>query len=162
MVSGKGLRLRVVLVVGLVTAGVGYLLLRWWHLQGGVLPAPSWVSVGLLVLMAFGILFAGWPIRRALRGRATRRLDPLRAFRVLVLAQAAALTGVLVAGWYLAHVLVMLPDADAASVRTGALLSAAAALAGVLLSAFGLWVQSMCRIDPPADSPDEDDDPEPR
>ena len=63
--------------------------------------------------------------RRFLRGEATRPLSPLRAMRTLVLAQAAALTGALVAGWYAAQALVLLPDADVDSVRAAMLRSLA-------------------------------------
>lgn len=153
--TGRGLRIRHVVLVAGVTLGVGYLGLRWWTRQSGALPGPSWASVVLLFFMAAGVLFAGLPVRRALRGTATRRLNPLRAFRTLVLAQACALTGALVGGWYLAQVLVLWPDTDAASVRSLALSSAVLAGAGVALVAVGLWVQSMCRVDPPEDEPED-------
>lgn len=143
-----------------LTLALGYLVLRWWALSAGALPRPSWASVLLLFFMAAGVVFAGLPIRRALRGTAGRRLNPLRAFRTLVLAQACALTGALVAGWYLAQVLVLWPDTDAGSVRGTALLSGVLALSGAALVGVGMWVQSVCRLDPPPDDPDDPDDPD--
>ena len=97
--------------------------------------------------MAVGVYCAGLPIRRFLRGEATRPLSPLRAMRTLVLAQAAALTGALVAGWYAAQALVLLPDADVDSVRAAMLRSLAVCVSGVLMIVAGLLVQAMCRID---------------
>jgi len=101
----------------------------------------------VLVFMAFGVFFAALPIRRFLRGQAKKPLNPLRAMRTLVLAQAAALTGALVAGWYLAQVLVLWPDLDIGSVRAVALRLAASVAAGVLLAMAGLLAQAMCRVD---------------
>lgn len=157
MVTGRGLRARHVVLVAGIALAAGYLVLRWWTRHAGALPGPSWASVVLLFFMAAGVLFAGLPVRRALRGRATTAVNPLRAFRTLVLAQACALTGALVGGWYLAQVLVVWPDTDAASVRSVAVLSAVLAAAGAGLVGVGLWVQSMCRVDPPDLNIDDDD-----
>ena len=51
-----------------------------------------------------------WPVRSYLAGRSTRRLDPLRAARVVVLAQAATLTGAAAAGWYAGQLAVVAGD----------------------------------------------------
>ena len=67
--------------------------------------------------------------------------------RTVVLAQASALTGAVVAGWYLAQVLVLAPDTDIASVRSLVWRLAALAVGGVLMVVAGLLVQAMCRVD---------------
>ncbi len=151
MVGGRGVRLRHVLATLAATSGLGYLLVRWWDTQSGGLPRPSWVSVLLLFFMAAGVLFAGLPVRRTLRGTAATPVNPLRAFRTVVLAQASALTGALVAGWYVAHLLVLWPDRTTGTTGSMVALCGALAASGVILVAVGLWVQSWCRIDPPAD-----------
>jgi len=135
------------MLVGLVVAALAYPGLRVWTGRGYELPPTSWGSVIVLVFMAFGVFFAALPIRRFLRGQARKPLNPLRAMRTLVLAQAAALTGALVAGWYLAQVLVLWPDLDIGSVRAVALRLAASVAAGVLLAMAGLLAQAMCRVD---------------
>jgi len=135
------------MLVGLVVAALAYPGLRVWTGRGYELPPTSWGSVIVLVFMAFGVFFAALPIRRFLRGQAKKPLNPLRAMRTLVLAQAAALTGALVAGWYLAQVLVLWPDLDIGSVRAVALRLAASVAAGVLLAMAGLLAQAMCRVD---------------
>jgi signal transduction histidine kinase len=145
--DGRGVSVRLVLVVALLATAVAWIGLRLWFDAGHALPGASWGGAVLIVFMAVGVYFAGLPIRRFLRGEATRPLSPLRAMRTLVLAQAAALTGALVAGWYAAQALVLLPDADVDSVRAAMLRSLALCVSGVLMVVAGLLVQSMCRID---------------
>ena len=139
--------LRLVLLVALLTTAVAWIGLQLWFGSGHALPGASWGGAVLIVFMAVGVYCAGLPIRRFLRGEATRPLSPLRAMRTLVLAQAAALTGALVAGWYAAQALVLLPDADVDSVRAAMLRSLAVCVSGVLMIVAGLLVQAMCRID---------------
>jgi Protein of unknown function (DUF3180) len=145
--GGRGISIRFVLLLGLAVAALAYPGLRVWTGRGHELPPTSWGSVIVLVFMAFGVFFAALPIRRFLRGEARKPFNPLRAMRTLVLAQAAALTGALVAGWYLAQVLVLWPDLDIGSVRAVALRLAASVAAGVLLAMAGLLAQAMCRVD---------------
>lgn len=145
--GGRGVSIRLVMLVGLVVAALAYPGLRVWTGRGHELPPTSWGSVIVLVFMAFGVFFAALPIRRFLRGQARKPLNPLRAMRTLVLAQAAALTGALVAGWYLAQVLVLWPDLDIGSVRAVAVRLAALAAGGVLMAIAGLLAQAMCRVD---------------
>jgi hypothetical protein len=145
--GGRGVSIRLVLLVGLAVGVIAYPGLRVWTGRGNELPPTSWASVIVLVFMAVGVFFAALPIRRFLRGQAKKPLNPVRAMRTLVLAQAAALTGALVAGWYLAQVLVLWPDLDIGSVRAVAVRLAALAAGGVLLATAGLLAQGMCRVD---------------
>jgi hypothetical protein len=147
VIGGRGVTVRLVFLVGLVATALGYLVLRVWTDQGGALPPAPWGALILLVFMACGVVFAGLPVRRFLRGRAKKTLNPIRAMRTVVLAQASALTGALVTGWYLAQMLVVLPDFDIASVRSLAWRLAALAAGGVLMVVAGLVVQAMCRVD---------------
>jgi Protein of unknown function (DUF3180) len=144
--DGRGVTIRLVLLVGVVVAGFSFLVLRGWTGQGGSLPQASWGGLTVLVFMACGVFFAGLPVRRFLKGRATKPLNPIRAMRTLVLAQACALTGAVVAGWYVAQVLVMVPTLDISSRRTVALRLAALAAGGVLMVVAGLLTQAMCRV----------------
>lgn len=151
--DGRGVTIRLVLLLGFVVTGFGYLGLRLWTGQGRGVPDPSWGALIVLVFMASGVFFAGLPVRRFLRGRARKSLNPMRAMRTLVLAQAAALTGALVAGWYLAQALVLLPDFDIDSRRTLVVRLAALTAGGVVMVVAGLLAQAMCRVD----KNDEDD-----
>jgi Na+/proline symporter len=156
--DGRGVSVRLVLFVGLAATGFAYLGLRIWDLQNSLLLQTSWISLIVLVFMACGVFFAGLPVRRFLRGQSKKSLNPMRAMRTLVLAQAAALTGGLVSGWYLAQVLVLLPDFDIESRRTLVLRLAALSAGGALLAVAGLLTQRMCRVDKSDESDDMDDD----
>lgn len=145
--DGRGVSIRLVLLLGLAVTAVAYPGLRVWTGQGHELPPASWGAVIVLVFMACGVFFAGLPIRRFLRGQAKKPLNPLRAMRTLVLAQAAALTGALVAGWYLAQVVVLFPNLDIDSVRAVAVRLGALSAAAVLMAIAGLVAQAMCRVD---------------
>jgi len=145
--GGRGVTIRLLLLLGLVVTAFAYLVLRIWTEQGGVLPPASWGALIVLVFMACGVFFAGLPVRRFLRGQAMKPLNPIRAMRTLILAQAAALTGALVTGWYLAQVLVLLPVFHLGLRRSVVVLLAALAAGGVLMVAAGLMVQAMCRVD---------------
>jgi len=148
MVTGRrGVTVRLVLLVGLVATALAYLALRFWTAQGETLPPSSWGALIVLVFMACGVFFAGLPVRRFLRGQAKKPLNPMRAMRTVVLAQASALTGALVTGWYLAQILVLLPDFDVPSRRALVWRLAALAAGGVLMVVAGLVVQAMCRVD---------------
>jgi hypothetical protein len=158
--DGRGVSTRLVLLLGLVVTALAYLGIRIWNGQGGALAQTSWGALIVLVFMATGVFFAGLPVRRFLRGQAKKTLNPIRAMRTLVLAQAAALTGALVTGWYLAQVLVLLPEFDVASRRTVAIRLAALAAGGVLLATVGLVVQAMCRLDGDHRDPDGEEEPD--
>jgi len=156
--DGRGVTARLVLFVGLAATGFAYLGLRIWDLQNSLLLQTSWISLIVLLFMACGVFFAGLPVRRFLRGQAKKSLNPMRAMRTLVLAQAAALTGGLVSGWYLAQVLVLLPDFDIESRRTLVLRLAALSAGGALLAVAGLLTQRMCRVDKGDSGDDLEDD----
>ena len=147
LTGGKGVTVRFVLLLGLVVTAFAYLGFRIWTSQGHEPLPASWAALIVLVFMACGVFFAGLPVRRFLRGRSKKTLNPIRAMRTVVLAQASALTGALVAGWYLAQILVLLPVADVESRRALMWRLAALAAGGVLMVVAGLVVQGMCRVD---------------
>jgi len=157
MVTGRrGVTIRRLLLLGLAVMVVAYLVLRIWTGHGGAAPPASWGGLVALVFIAGGVFFAGLPVRRFQHGQAKKPFNPIRALRTLVLAQASALAGALVAGWYLAQFLLVLPDFDIASRRSFGWRLAALAAGGVLLAVAGMVVQSMCRVD--GDQRDHDHD----
>jgi len=145
--DGRGVSTRLVLLLGLVVTVLAYLGLRIWTGQDHELPQASWGALIVLVFMSCGVFFTGLPVRRFLRGKAKKTLNPLRAMRTLVLAQAAALTGAAVTGWYGAQVLVLLPVFDVGTRRTVVIRLAALVAGGVLMAISGLVAQAMCRVD---------------
>jgi peptidoglycan/LPS O-acetylase OafA/YrhL len=146
MVSSGGVRVRQLALVAGVVALAGVVVLR---LLGGPVPNPGWAGVVLLLFMAVGVLFAALPVKRLRERRVSPPGSALRAARSLVLAQAAALTGAGLLGWYAAQALVLLPDLDVESQRSRLWLLIGHAVAAVVLVASGLVAQRICRIDPP-------------
>ncbi|MBW3084829.1 hypothetical protein KEM60_01018 [Austwickia sp. TVS 96-490-7B] len=151
----QGLQGRTIGWAFLLAGSVGYLVQRVVNDQVGRMPLPRWPGAALLVVIMVGLVVAAWPIRLWKRGKLTRRLDPLRAFRTLILARASALAGAVVAGWYAANAAVLAPDGASATVRAGMGSAAAYVVVGAVMVVVGLMVQSWCRIDPPADDPED-------
>jgi hypothetical protein len=149
----RGIPVTTLVIAALTAAVLGWLGLRWWVDSGHAMPQLSWVGVAAILVLAGGLLAAGWPVKKLRDGVAEHVVSPLRAARVLVLAQAGALTGAVLFGWYAAGVLVLLPDVDVASIRSDVWMLVAHAGSAAVLSAAGLVVQSWCRIVPP----DEDE-----
>jgi len=136
-------------VVGLVSFGLFVLLSR----NGSLVPRPPVLAGVLVVVMAGLILWLARPVRTYLKGRATTSLDPLRAARTVVLAQAAALTGAAVAGWYTGQLVVVLTGLELVANRARILPLALMIGAALGLAVAGMVAQHWCRLDPR----DEDD-----
>ena len=145
--QGRGLRLGHLMGVTLVLGGLSWMGWSLYLNSGGLLPPASWISAVLLAVMAALVFAAGLPVRRFLRGQATKPLSPIRAARTLVLAQAAALTGAGVLGFYAAQLALVLPDIDLPSYRSLMWRLLGLCLGAVLLAAAGMATQRMCRID---------------
>lgn len=128
------------LQVGLAAAGLAVLVPPY------SLPVTL-VGIGLLVVAA------GWPIRQAVHGSSTRRIDPFRAMRVLLLAKACTLVGALLGGAGIGVGLYLLSRPVLPPVPS-LVATAISILAAVVLIVCGLLVEHWCRIPP------EDDDPE--
>ena len=153
--EGHGLRWPHLLGVTLVVALLSWLGWRLYLNAGNLLGPVSWVSMVLLIAMASLVVAAGLPVRRFLRGEARKTLNPMRAARTLVLAQAAALTGAGVLGWYAAQAAHAVVDVDLPGYRDllGRLLGLCAS--ALVLTAAGMLTQHMCRVDPPGKDDDE-------
>jgi len=129
---------------GLLSFGVFAMLTR----GGELVPRPPVLAGVLLVVMGGLVLWLARPVRRYLLGRATTSLDPLRAARTVVLAQAAALTGSAAAGWYAGQLVVVLTDLSLVANRSRILPLALLVGAGLVLATAGLVAQRWCRVDP--------------
>jgi hypothetical protein len=99
------------------------------------------------------ILFGmGLQVKRYLNGDKPD-LDGLRAWRTCVLAKAGAITGAVLAGWYLSAVIRVLGDLQWPGPRHRAIMAGIAVLCAIVLMVVGLLVEKMCQI-PPADTED--------
>ncbi|MCP2266463.1 DUF3180 domain-containing protein [Promicromonospora thailandica] len=142
---------------------VGWLVLRALEGRGVYLPVVPWLVDVAIIALAGAIFWAGWAVRAYQKGKRPT-LDGIRAARTLVLAKAAALTGALLGGWYLAQVLLVLGDLSIEPRRDRAVAAGIAVLCSVVLAVVGLVVEKFCEL-PPSDedraSSDEGESPAP-
>ncbi len=155
MTPHTGIRSTTLVLAGLATTVVAWLVLRLVTGAGAEVPLPGWVAVIVMIFLGAGLLVAGWQVRKVRDGRSDGSVSALRAARTLVLAQAAALTGSVLVGWYVANVLTLLPDADVQSQRDRILPFVLHAVVALLLAASGMVVQWWCRLRPRDDEDDE-------
>lgn len=166
MAEHSGVRASAVALAAIIATALCVLLLRGWQELGHDLPDVPWIATGPLGLLILLVLLSGWQVRRYVRFRRTddttsrppQWVSPERARGTLVAAQAAALGGGVLIGWYLAIVLLQLPNADVASVRGMVIRAAVSAGVSLLLAVAGLLAQHWCRL-PPGQNDDEDDGP---
>ncbi|MBD7951324.1 MULTISPECIES: DUF3180 domain-containing protein [Oerskovia] len=135
------------LLVTVATTLIGWFVVVGLERRGTYLPHVPWIVDVALVALAAAVFWAGWAVRSYLKGRRPS-LDPLRAARTLVLAKAAALTGSLLAGWYLAQVVAVLGDLAIEARRDRAIAAGVAALCAVVLAVVGLVVEKFCQVPP--------------
>lgn len=141
-------------VVALVVSGIGLVL---WRSRGGELPVMPWLGVLPLLLISVLVLVSGWRVRRSVRapGPTTFLPSPQWARGALVAAQACALGGAVLLGWYVANVVLHLPNVDVPSVRDLMLRALVSALAALVVTVSGFLAQAWCRL-PPVDEDEED------
>lgn len=151
MVTGHGVRARVAVLIALVVGVASWLLWQLVTGDGSLVPRPSWLAAILLAGMAAFVAGFAWPVRSYLLSRSTRRLDPLRAARVVVLAQAATLTGAAAAGWYAGQLAVVAGGLSLVANEDRLWRLTILVGAGVVLSIAGLVAQHWCRVDPPSE-----------
>ncbi|MGA8978429.1 MAG: DUF3180 domain-containing protein [Pedococcus sp.] len=156
MNDGLGLRWAQLAATALVVGAVSWIGWRIYLATGALLGPAPWISSVLLLVLSVLVVGAGLPVRRFLRGEATKPLSPIRAARTLVLAQAAALTGAAVLGWYAAQAAHALAELSLPGYRDLLWRLVALCVAAVVLATAGMFTQRMCRVDPP-DRGEQDD-----
>jgi hypothetical protein len=152
-------RILTALLVALVSLTVCWVGLDIWTGSGGN-PLPlSWPAVAGTLALVVVVIAAGLPVRRWVRGRRDRALDPLVAARTAVLAKAAAYGGAALTGWYLSQALLILPELVGAR-RDRFIVALVAAAAAVSVSVAGFVVQRWCRVPPDDDGTPGPQDPD--
>ena len=140
--------IRVLVLTFVGVTFLGTLVLRALAARGVRLAPVAWIEYVAILALA-GLIFAmGWAVRAYQKGRKPD-LDPLRAARTFVLAKAAALTGAILAGRYLAAVLDVVGDLDIAAQRDRAIAAGIAAVCSLVLAVVGLVVEKFCELPPP-------------
>ncbi len=145
--SYRPARVRVALGLGAGAVAFFWALLGLLDRSARTLPPLPWAAAVATAALAAVVVAFGLPVRRWVRGERTTRLDPLVAMRTLVLAKAAAYGGALLAGWYAAQGLVLLPDLVGDRL-TRLVVAGLAALAAVAVCVAGFVVQRWCELPP--------------
>jgi hypothetical protein len=139
-------------VLGLVVGFLGELTAAGTGIAVFIPPItlPITLVAVAIIIVAFAV-----PIRRAVRGRSSRRIDPFQATRIVVLAKACSLSGALLTGAGLG-ILVFLLTRDVLPSSNAILLTALGTAGAVVLLVAGLVAEFFCTL-----PPDSDDEPEP-
>ncbi len=143
-------RVRDLLAIAVIAAGLGWLAVRGWY---GDLPRLRWFVPLSLALLAFAEAVTGTQLRARIRRRpGTVPVPPLAAARALALAKASAIVGAAMTGLWAGLLIYTVPKLDYLAVagndtRTGVIgVSAAVALVGA-----ALWLEFCCRTPKPPD-----------
>ncbi|MET3565089.1 Protein of unknown function [Leifsonia sp. 98AMF] len=105
-----------------------------------------------LVAVAIIVIAFALPIRRAVRGRSVRRIDPFQATRIVVLAKACGLSGALLTGIGIGIGAYLL-SRDVLPGGNAILLTALTTAGAVILLVAGLVAELFCTL-PPGDDDD--------
>jgi len=139
---------RVLLAVAVVTAvaaGGGWLTLD----RAGATPLRvPWTTGAVCLVVAAVTWWQGRVVRQYLAGKRPG-LDPFRAARTVVLAQASAYGGAVLAGLLGGYAVALAAHWSHAPRREVAILAAVSALCAVVLWVVGVVVERWCRVDPP-------------
>lgn len=171
----KAVRPLTALAAGVVVTSVSALAMQLIRNGGRSLPQHSWWEFLLIAALAGALGAGGWRVRDQVRTRtrAKREADaalragqdetearhaaagvvrghegpsPDTARRVVVFAQAAAIGGAVLAGWYAGQAIVQTGRFHVASARSAVLLLAGLVVASIVLSVMGFVVQRWCTI----------------
>lgn len=120
---------------------------------GGKAIVPPLSLPVTLTGVAIMVVALAWPIRRAVKGKTTKHLDPFRAMRTAVLAKACSLSGAVILGFGLGITAFLITRSVLPSAET-VWLTLATAIGAALLLAGGLVAEHFCTL-PPDDTETE-------
>ncbi|MFD4421865.1 DUF3180 domain-containing protein [Agromyces sp. NPDC058484] len=121
---------------------------------GGKAIVPPLSLPVTLVGVAVIVVALAWPVRRAVKGKTTKHLDPFRAMRTAVLAKACSLSGALVFGFGLGITMFLLTRSI---VPATVWLALATAIGAGLLLAGGLIAERFCTLPPDDTEPEKEE-----
>lgn len=144
------------LVVWVALSGGITTVVVWSWLRGGATPIEvPWTSLPVAVAASAIVLYLGWSVRQYKKGK-RGPIPPQRAVRTVLLAQASAYSGALLAGVYGGYALSLIPDWAHEPRREIAIAAGLCAIGGLVMLVSGAVSEWWCRIGPD----DEDGGPE--
>lgn len=154
----KPLSVPVLLLIGVLAAGLGAVMNDAMASRGMTLPVTGWLTALVLLVLAGVLLAQGLPLRRWMLENEERREHPTMAprrhqvdlptaYRTVLLARASAYTGTIVGGFFTGDALYLVLTGTGDLV-TAVLPTAAAAVAGIVLAVLGVLVESWGKLPP--------------
>ncbi len=147
-------------VVGVALSfALAWIALFAWRSSGREYPMLPWFGLVPMALYAVLVLYAAYKVRQYVRSTSASMAStfmptPQQARGTLVAAQAGALGGAMLVGFYAANAVVHLSTLDVESVRAMFLRAVISLVAAAGVSAAGFVAQWMCRL--PEDERDDD------
>ena len=143
---------RLLVAVAVIGVAVGWSLVALLDAAAGRLFPVPWMTPAVMGSSALALL--GWTM--SVRPRLQRKhgalpLPPIVAVRTAALALAASRVGAGVGGGYLGVALGLLPAWETPAGRASVIAAGLTVLGAIGLVAAGLWLESLCRLPPPAD-----------
>ena len=118
--------------------------------RAGISPVHvPWTVAAVCIVVGIVTLWMAWSVRQYVAGKRPG-LDPLRAARTVVLAQASAYTGAMLGGAFAGYAVSIASDWSHQPRREAAIAAAIAAVGALVLLACGVVAERWCRIDPPS------------
>ncbi len=143
-------RRRLLVALAALAAAVVWAGLRIADSGSSTVPAMPWTVPVALAAVAVGIAASAVTLRRRLRGDiGARPVHPIAAARMAVLAKASSHAGALLVGIYAGLALFLLGGDESPLRRDRALLAGLAAVASLALLGAGLFLEKVCRVQPP-------------
>ncbi|MGL5819964.1 MAG: DUF3180 domain-containing protein [Phycicoccus sp.] len=150
------IRTQALAVVAAVAFAAAFVVFTLLTRDGSLVPVPPIAAGALLLVIGAAVIHLARQVRRHTRDGTW--MEPLRAARTVVLAQAAALTGAAAVGWYAGQLAIVAGDLALLANRDRLLPLGLHLAAALLLAAAGLVAQHWCRVrrdhDPHGDADD--------
>ncbi len=154
-----GITVTAAMIAAAFAFALGWIALFAWRSNGREYPLVPWFGLVPMALYAVLVLYAAWKVRQYVRSTPTTMASnfmptPQQARGTLVAAQAGALGGAMLVGFYAANAVVHLTTLDVESARAMFLRAVISLLAAAGVSVAGFAAQWMCRL--PEDERDDD------
>lgn len=140
------LKLRWLFACAGLGAAAGWIALRLLTSAGRYAPVLDYSALYSLGAVCAVVLFLGIRVKRSTQGKAD--FEPIAAARTLVLAQASAYAGAVIAGWHVPAIITLWAATGMTPTLTRGLVLAGA---GLLMVVIGYIVQQLCKL-PPEDT----------
>lgn len=133
--------------LALISAGVGWIVATMWPPIFSQAFATPWLTAITMWLIAAALFIWTFLARKKINPEKGKpRLDPLLAARSAALAMSASRVGALALGFYLGIFIDNLVFSDSPASKERALISALTAIASLVTTIIGLWLEHICRI----------------